>query len=165
VTSPADRPLDKLDAAIIAQLQRDGRRGYRSIGRELGVPAETVRFRVNRMRRDGVIQITAMIQPRYLGGILATLLISVSAGERLQAAALIQALPAVMYLSVCSGRADLVAQVVLSSPEALHQLIENVAGVDGVREVECLVELDVLKTHYAFAPSPPTAGDASDQHE
>jgi DNA-binding Lrp family transcriptional regulator len=101
------------------------------------------------------MQITAMIQPRYLGGILATLLISVSARERPQAAAVIQALPAVMYLSVCSGRADLVAQVVLSSPEELHRLIERLAGLDGVRDIEALVELDVLKSHYAFAPGPP----------
>jgi Lrp/AsnC family transcriptional regulator for asnA, asnC and gidA len=165
VTSPADRPLDELDAAIIAELQRDGRRGYRSIARELGVPAETVRFRVNRMRRDGVIQITAMLQPRYLGGILATLLISVSAQQRSQAAAVIQPLPAVMYLSVCSGRADLMAQVVLSSPEELHRLIEKIAGIDGIHDVQSLVELEVLKTHYAFTPSPPARMMRSTEHE
>lgn len=147
----ADRPLDELDVSIFALLQRDGRRGYQSIARELGVPAETVRFRVRRMLRDGVIQITTMIQPRYLGGILATLLISVSPAHRAAAANAMQALPAVMYLSVCTGRADLVAQVVLRSPEELRRLTDELGAIEGVRDVESLVELDVLKTHYTFA--------------
>jgi Lrp/AsnC family transcriptional regulator for asnA, asnC and gidA len=145
------RALDDLDVAIFSLLQRDGRRGYRSIGRELGIPAETVRFRVNRLLRDGVIHVTTMIQPRYLGGILATLLVSVALPQRAAVAAAMEALPAVMYLSVCSGRADLIAQVVVRSTEELQQLTDQLGELDGIRDVDALVELDVVKTHYTFA--------------
>lgn len=144
------RTLDDVDVAIFGLLQRDGRRGYRSIGRELGIPPETVRFRVNRMLRDGVIHVTTMIHPRYLGGVLATLLISVTLPQRAMVAAEVERRPEVMYLSVCSGRADLIAQAVVRSTEELHQLTEALGSLEGVQDVETFVELDVLKTHYTF---------------
>ena len=45
--------VDALDRAIIAQLQRDGRRAYRAIARDLGVAETTVRFRATRLQRTG----------------------------------------------------------------------------------------------------------------
>jgi Lrp/AsnC family transcriptional regulator for asnA, asnC and gidA len=151
VTQGTERQLDDLDAAIFAALQQDGRRGFRALGRELDVPEETVRFRVNRMLRDGVVQITAMIHPRHLGGVLATLLIKVALPHRAAAIEAIEAMAPVMYLSVCSGRFDLDVQVVVKDLDDLNRLVgEELSTIEGVEDVETLIELDVVKAHYGF---------------
>ncbi|MEM4151114.1 MAG: AsnC family transcriptional regulator [Nitrososphaerota archaeon] len=48
--------LDELDRQIIELMRRDARRSYQSIGRELGVSEGTVRKRVKRLIKSGVIK-------------------------------------------------------------------------------------------------------------
>ena len=47
--------LDEIDAEILARLQRDGRASGESIARKLDVSASTVRSRVEKLERAGVI--------------------------------------------------------------------------------------------------------------
>src|SRR5438309_9855333 len=76
---PEDAPapgLDELDRAIVAQLAEDGRRPYRAIAKDLGVPETTVRFRARRLQRDGVVTILAFVSPLKLGySVLASVLL------------------------------------------------------------------------------------------
>jgi Lrp/AsnC family transcriptional regulator for asnA, asnC and gidA len=56
----------------------DGRRPFRVIARALDVPESTVRFRANRLLREGVLNIVAMASPQRLGyEILAVILLRV----------------------------------------------------------------------------------------
>jgi Lrp/AsnC family transcriptional regulator, regulator for asnA, asnC and gidA len=151
---PGAEGLDDLDAAIFQELQRDGRRTYRAIAHSLGVPEGTVRFRVNRLIGDGIIRITAMIHPQRLGGVLATVLLRVAVTRRASVAAQLSSWPEVMYLSACSGRADLMLQVVVAGLDALYEFVGNrLAQIEGVLEAETLLELEVLKAEYGFARS------------
>lgn len=146
--------LDDLDAAIFAQLQRDARRSYRGIAQELGVPEGTVRFRVNRLVRDGVVHLTAIIHPQRLGGILATLLVRVELPHRQAAIEELRGWPEIMYLSACTGRADLMLQVVTGGLAELNEVLnERLRRIDGIIEVGTLIELEVVKAHYAFPAS------------
>jgi Lrp/AsnC family transcriptional regulator for asnA, asnC and gidA len=146
--------LDELDAAIFEQLQNDCRQTYRAIAHELGVPEETVRFRVNRLVKEEIVHLTATIHPQRLGGLLATLLVRVALPNRRAAIEEMRDWPEVMYLSSCTGRANLMLQVVTSGlPELNELLTERMQNIDGVIEVETLVELDVVKAHYAFPAS------------
>ncbi len=146
--------LDELDAGIFEHLQQDGRRSYRAIAQDLGVPEATVRFRVNRLVRDEVIQLTATIHPQRLGGLLVTLLMRVQVPQREAIIAELASWPEVMYLSSCTGAADLMLQVVTTGLDALNVLLtERLQRVRGVTEVETLIELDVVKAKYAFPPS------------
>jgi Lrp/AsnC family transcriptional regulator, regulator for asnA, asnC and gidA len=147
VTSAA--PFDDLDAAIFELLQGDGRLPYRTMARELGVPEGTVRFRVNRLVRDGAVQITALVHPQRLGGVLATVLVRVGAAERARVVEELSAIDAVVYSSTCAGRTQLMLQVVVSSLDELHGLLDHQIGaVDGVLEVETLLELEVHKARW-----------------
>ena len=146
-------PLDDLDAAIFEQLQIDGRLPYRTMAKRLGVPEGTVRFRVNRLVRDGAVQITALIHPQRLGGVLATLLVRVGAAERKSVVEELSAIESVMYLSACAGRAHLMLQVVAPGLDDLQALVDGRIGtVDGVLEVETLLELEVHKARWHFPP-------------
>lgn len=147
--------VDDLDRAIIAELQRDGRATYRAIGRNLGAPEATVRFRARRLMQAGVMNVTAFADPARLGyGVLASIFLRVNAAHRLAVAEDLKSWDEVMYLSSCAGRFDLMLQVVSRTLGELHDVMSSrLAALDGVQEVETLVELRVLKAHYEFPRS------------
>jgi len=59
--------MDELDAAIVAELQRDGRQTNRELARRLGIAASTCLERVRLLRRRGVILgYRAVISPTAL---------------------------------------------------------------------------------------------------
>lgn len=148
---PGTQDLDHLDASIVEQLQRDGRRPYRAIAQDLDVPEGTVRFRVNRMLRDEVLHITAMLHPQRLGAVLATLLVSVAAPEREAFGRTVADWEEVMYVSACVGRADFMLQVVATSLDDLDALTrERLLVLPGVDDVQTLIETSVVKAQYGF---------------
>jgi Lrp/AsnC family transcriptional regulator for asnA, asnC and gidA len=152
---PVAGEVDALDRAIIAELQRDGRATYRAIGRKLGVPEATVRFRTNRLQKSGVMSVTAFADPQRLGyGVLASMFLRVAATRRAALIEELQSWEEVMYLSSCAGRADLMLQVVSRSIGELEDVIaRRLAELNGVLEVETLLELKVHKAHYEFPRS------------
>ena len=62
------RKIDETNKAIIRALS-DGRRPYSAVAEELGITENTVRSRVNRMIDDGVLRITALVDPSLLPGV------------------------------------------------------------------------------------------------
>lgn len=47
--------FDKLDRRLLYELDLDSRQNYSQLGRKLGIPAETVRYRINNLLEHGVI--------------------------------------------------------------------------------------------------------------
>ena len=66
--------LDEVDRAILERLEEDGRASYRQIARDVGVSEGTVRSRVGRLQRSGVLRILAFVDPSKLGGAVLALL-------------------------------------------------------------------------------------------
>ena len=63
---------DVFDRLLITLLRADGRRSeLRDRARPLGVPEATVRYRVRRLTKGGVLKITASVDPEHLGYALA----------------------------------------------------------------------------------------------
>lgn len=144
--------LDGVDEAILRALQEDGRRSYRSIARDIGVAEGTVRARVRKLEDLGALRVLAFVDPARLGdSVLALLALRVASQRR---AALIEALCAwseVTYLSSLIGRHDIVLQVMCADNEELGRIIARTRGLDGVTEVEPMLELEVHKFTYAKA--------------
>ncbi|MGC2940638.1 MULTISPECIES: Lrp/AsnC family transcriptional regulator [unclassified Brevibacterium] len=55
------------DVAILKVLREDGRQNYDEIARQVGTSVATVRRRLYRLRREGRLQIRAVLPPRHLG--------------------------------------------------------------------------------------------------
>ena len=60
--------IDDTNKAIIKALE-DGRRPYSAVAEELGITENTVRSRVNRMIDEGILRITALVNPSEMPGI------------------------------------------------------------------------------------------------
>jgi Lrp/AsnC family transcriptional regulator for asnA, asnC and gidA len=102
------------------------------------------------------MSVTAFADPEQLGyGVLASMFLRVSAARRTAVIEELGSWQEVMYLSSCVGRADLMLQVVARSLAELNDVLSvRLASLDGVLEVDTLVELKVHKAHYEFPDLP-----------
>ena len=67
MTAALDR-LDRLDRAILARLQTDGRETHEAIGAQVGLSASAVLRRIRRLEEAGVIdRYVALLRPEALG--------------------------------------------------------------------------------------------------
>ncbi|MEZ4615295.1 MAG: Lrp/AsnC family transcriptional regulator [Caldilineaceae bacterium] len=149
-------PLDNADRAIIRALKSDARMPYSQIATDLGVSAGMVRQRVQRMTENGVLQLVAVTNPLKIGYHTMALLGVKVDGHRLQEIAReISAFEEVIYLTICSAAYNLLVEVTcLDNNHLLRFLTEKLYSIDGVRDAETFIYLDIVKEIYTWDPPP-----------
>jgi Lrp/AsnC family transcriptional regulator, regulator for asnA, asnC and gidA len=147
-----DAGLDDIDAAIVRELQEDGRRPFREIARTLELSERTIRTRVRRMQDEGVLRILAFADPDRVGrSVLAMVLVRVEVDAHEQIVRTLAEWPEVSYISSLLGRADLYLQVVCRDNDTLWQLVtQRLRALDGVLETETSLEVKVHKFAYSY---------------
>jgi Lrp/AsnC family transcriptional regulator for asnA, asnC and gidA len=159
---PRTARVDAVDRRIVAALQRDGRRPFTSIGRELGLSEAAVRQRVARLQAAGIMQVVAVADPMTLGyQAIAMVGISVDGRARRQVAEAVGRLPEVSYLVLTAGSFDMLAEVVCEDNDHLLRLLsDDLAGIEGVRDTETFMYLRLLKEAYTWSVAPEAEADA-----
>jgi Lrp/AsnC family transcriptional regulator for asnA, asnC and gidA len=156
--------IDEIDQRIIEELQQDGRRPFTKIAADLGISEASVRQRVSNLVNTQVIQIVAVTNPVKLGYSLASMIgIRVSGDRLLEVAQEISAFDEVIYLILCTGSFDMLAEVVcLDNDHLLNFLTEKLYKVRGVQQAETFMYLRVCKqndwtflSQASISPSPP----------
>jgi Lrp/AsnC family transcriptional regulator, regulator for asnA, asnC and gidA len=149
---PHNRPLDETDRAIIRLLQHDGRLPYREIARQLGVAEGTIRLRANRLTRSGALTIVAIADPFRLGyRVLAFSLLKVLPDKQQSVIDALMSWDEITYISSCTGRADLYAQLVCRDHDHLWELLyERMPTVGGITDSETFMELKMHKVSYIY---------------
>src|SRR5205807_5064319 len=105
--------IDDIDQRIIEALQQDGRRPFTKIAADLGISEASVRQRVSNLINNQVMQIVAVTNPIKLGFSLASMIgIRVSGDRLMEVAQEISAFDEVIYLILCTGSFDMLAEVV-----------------------------------------------------
>jgi Lrp/AsnC family transcriptional regulator for asnA, asnC and gidA len=139
--------IDSNDAAIIRELQRDGRASFRDIGRNLGLSERTVSNHYSRLVKERALQVIAVGNPLQLGfRAMAWLGITLSEGADLErAAALLGEIPGLDYVIVPSGRYDLLCELVCrDSGELVASLDNRVGALAEIAHVDTFVCLRLL---------------------
>ena len=139
--------IDEIDQRIIEALQQDGRRPFTKIALDLGISEASVRQRVANLINTQVMQIVAVTNPIKLGFSLASMIgIRVSGDRLLEVAQAISEFDEVIYLILCTGSFDLLAEVVCrDNDHLLHFLTEKLYKVPGVQQAETFMYLRVCK--------------------
>ena len=151
--SNSKNPIDDIDQHIIEALQQDGRRPFTKIAADLGISEASVRQRVANLINNQVMQIVAVTNPIKLGFSLASMLgIRVTGDRLLEAAQEIAAFDEVIYLILCTGSFDMLAEVVCrDNDHLLNFLTEKLYKVQGVQQAETYMYLRVVKQNdWAF---------------
>ncbi len=135
VRAGGDSQLDSLDIDILTQLHRDGRASFRNIALSLGVSEKTVSTRVARLMRGQALQVIAVGDPAILGfGCMAWLCMHVREGANLEStAATLADVAGIDYVVVCTGRYDLMAELVCRDRGHLLDVLQH--GVGQIREI------------------------------
>ena len=159
-----DLPLDNADRAIIQALKSDARMPFSQIAEQLGVSPGMVRQRVQRMTESGVLQLVAVTNPLKIGYHTMALIGVKADGNRLQEIAReISAFEEVIYLTICSAAYNLLVEVTcLDNGHLLTFLTEKLYGVEGVRDSETFIYLDIVKEIYTW--DPPAAPSSLSMH-
>jgi Lrp/AsnC family transcriptional regulator for asnA, asnC and gidA len=142
--------LDTTNRRIIESLQRDGRRSFTALSRELGISETAVRARVQKLTGAGVIEMVAITNPLMVGfDVMA--MIGVQAGDDLNRIAdEVSAWDETSYVVIISGSFDLLVEVVCSDNKHLLRVVERLRSVDGVRATETFMYLDLHKQTFAW---------------
>ena len=132
--------IDEINYAIINHL-RDGRIPFKKIADNLEISEGTVRARVKKLKDEGVLDITALVDPEALPdqsvlmvGVRLKDMDLVTKGEEFSK------LRGVVSVCVVTGRFDLILTVMLTKEFTMLKFYtEEVAKLENVRAVETFV--------------------------
>ena len=141
--------LDKIDEAIVCLLQEDGRMPSAEIARRIGngVTERVVRFRIKKMQQDGIIKISAILNPEAVGyPVAADVWIEVESGQVMEVAKKLASFEQVTYVACSTGDRDISCQVSARDNLELHHYVtDTIANVAGVKKANFVVIPVILK--------------------
>jgi len=138
---------DDLDRRLIEELQKNGRESYAHLASTLGVVEGTIRKRLKNLLDRGIIKIVAIPNLLRLGyNFMSIMALDVKIGDVRKVTERLAEKPNVCYLTVVTGRYDLIAMVAARSTQELSDFIENeIDTMPSVLKTETFVSLDIVK--------------------
>ncbi len=155
--------MDVLDRAIISELQRDGRIPLTELGSKLGVSHGTVRNRLERLLKEQVIQIVAVIDPAKAGFPTQVLLgIGAVLDRMLTIEKELARLSEVYFVSTVTGRLDFLVAAAFASDFQLRDfLARKLSKIEGIRATETFHIIHAAKRNWQWK-IPATAGGSDE---
>jgi Lrp/AsnC family transcriptional regulator, regulator for asnA, asnC and gidA len=144
--------IDKIDAAMIRLLQKDGRTSNTEIAKQLEISEATVRQRLKRLLEEECIQIVAVSNPFKLGfEIAGDLYIHVEINKIKSIMNELKKIRELWYIVTTTGNNDINAEFVVKTLEDLNDLVYNkISRIDGILRVESSVIMNFAKRRYDF---------------
>lgn len=132
--------IDSTNLSIIREL-RDGRKSYKAIAEKIHLSENTVRSRVQRMTEEGLLEISALVNPDSLEGHRAILIgVKLKTPDLVAKGAEFSRLNGVVSVSVVTGRFDLFLVVMLKSGfDLLEFFTKEVSRISDVLSTETFV--------------------------
>jgi Lrp/AsnC family transcriptional regulator for asnA, asnC and gidA len=142
--------LDSVDKQLLVLMSKDARQSSETIARNLNVSAATVRRRLSRLIKNGVLHIVGVADPATIGqglGVVINLDVEHRHVNTIMKWLIDRA--EIKWATVTTGRFDIVAIARFESTEHLARFFaEDLMGLKGIKDTETLVSLDVKKGRY-----------------
>ena len=145
--------IDKTDVNIVNLLLEDGRMSASEIARQIeGISDRVVRYRIDRMIDDDIINISAIVKPRAFGlETYADVWMEVESDKILEVANALTAYENVTYVACSIGETDVSIQIVAKDTAEIYQFVtEVVRKIPGVRKTVTSIVPIVLKDVYQW---------------
>jgi Lrp/AsnC family transcriptional regulator, regulator for asnA, asnC and gidA len=145
--------FDTIDIKIVNLLLEDGRMSASEISRRMGdISERAIRYRIDRMRDEGVIQISAVVNPEALGySIKADVWLEVESDAVLDVAKKMASFDNVTYVACGIGQNDISVQVVAKDTSEVYYFVtEVIRKVPGVRKTTTSIVPIILKDVYQW---------------
>jgi Lrp/AsnC family transcriptional regulator for asnA, asnC and gidA len=144
--------IDELDLKIISHLQENGRIPVAELAKKLNQPENTVRYRIERLLKNGVIRrFTALVDPRALGlNVSAAVMFKLDPKKLDQLLEKLTSMKDVTNIYQLSGEWDLIAVVFAKDIQDLHERVEELRRMEGVKEMNVMITTRVIKSEYRY---------------
>src|SRR5512143_1460870 len=145
--------FEKTDIKIVNLLLEDGRMPASEIARRLrNISERAVRYRIDRMVEEGVVQISAVARPQAFGlTTIADIWMEVESDRILEVAKKMAEFDTVSYVACGIGESDVSIQIVAKdTAEVYHFVTEVVRKVPGVRKTTTSIVPLILKDVYQW---------------
>lgn len=163
--------IDNTDINIINLLMEDGRMPASEMARRIGnISERVIRYRIERIVKEGYIKISAINNPKSLGYLVtADVFLEVESNSILDVAKKAAEYDCVSYVACSIGENDISVQVVGHTTDEVYQFVTEVIGkISGVRKTTTSIVPLVLKDVYQWripkmngSPSKPTDDEIS----
>jgi len=145
---------DEIDRKIVDLLMEDGRMPAVEIARRVGggISERVVRYRINRLVDEKVIQIRPIVNPQAFGlTTRADVVLEVDADAIMKVARKVMEYECVSYVACAIGEMDVSIQVVGKDTVEIYQFVTEVIGkMPGVRKTTTSLVPIVLKDVYQW---------------
>ena len=139
-----------MDKQLLILLGQDARQNSETLARQLNISSATVRRKLRKLIQSGALRIVGVVDSADFGLPMNAILALDVAHEKLESA--MEALacrPEVTWLSTTTGRFDIMARTRFASTDDLSSfLTDQVAAIEGVKNIETFVCLDVRKGRF-----------------
>ncbi len=138
--------IDNLDREILGELQKDARRPFQEIARDLIVSGGTVHVRYNKLKEQGVVLGSTMVlDPVKLGyDICAFVGINLhNARDYKPVLKRLKEMPEILEAHFTTGKYNIFMKIVAKSTRGLHEfLIEKLQDIPQVQSTHTLISLE-----------------------
>jgi Lrp/AsnC family transcriptional regulator for asnA, asnC and gidA len=145
--------IDNIDTQIVDLLMEDGRMPAAEISRRIGgISQRVVRYRIDRMVKEGMISICAIPQPKPFGfNVIADVFVEVEPGSIMEVARALAQSECVSYVACSIGENDVSVQVVARDNAEVYAFATQVIGkLPGVRKTATSIVPIKLKDVYQW---------------
>ncbi len=142
--------IDHTDCKIIELLQKDGRMPNTMIAKQIGISEATVRSRLNRLTKEGYIQIVAVSNPLKLGFEVVGMLRIVADVKKIDAVSKeLSKIDQIWYIVHATGSSDIYAEFNAKSIGEVNDFIsQKINKIDGLLKTETSLVLKYIKRRY-----------------
>jgi Lrp/AsnC family transcriptional regulator for asnA, asnC and gidA len=154
--------IDKIDKNIVDLVMEDGRMSCAEIARRIGGASERmVRYRLERLISEGVIAISAIVNPKALGfPVYADVWIEVEAEKILEVAQKMSQYDCISYVACSIGETDVSVQIIARDTQEVYRFVTGVIGkTPGVRKTTSSIVPLVIKDVYNWHIPEEVCGD------
>jgi len=143
-------PLDHLSLRLIGELELEARQSPSRLAAKIGTSPSTVSRRLQRLIDEGVIRIVAIANPASLGyQIVAVVGVKAQTGMLDTVAEAMAAHSKLLDVVVLASRYDIMAWGRFRSQEELLDFVgTDLPRIDGIREIETMLNMSIMKTSF-----------------
>lgn len=144
--------LDDLDKKLVTILQDDARASASEISRKTGYNENTIRYRIDRLKKTGVVkEFTALLNPRMIGlPVAAIMMITTEPNQLKEVFEKLAALEETKHILQATGKHDLIVVAHYSNMAAMNDASQKIKSMNGVKEAEIHLATGLIKVETKF---------------
>ena len=142
--------LDSIDKQLIILMGQDARQSSETLAKKLNLSAATVRRRINRLIKNDLLRIVGIADPAEFGfslGVVINLDVEQNKLESIMEWLINRT--EIKWAATTTGQFDIIALGGFMSTQHLSDfLTKELPGLEGIKDTETLISLDVRKGRY-----------------